>query len=77
MEGAMLDELREQADQTTSLEDDDEEEATAYFRMRYQSDEPFLGMTAGQRLVIAILFLFMTVILSTFCLLITERITPF
>ncbi len=72
----MLDELREQADQTTSLEDDDEEEATAYFRMRYQSDRPFLGMTAGQRLVIAVLFLFMTVILSTFCLLITERIVP-
>ncbi len=71
----MLDELREQADQTTSLEDD-EEEATAYFRMRYQSDRPFLGMTAGQRLVIAVLFLFMTVILSTFCLLITERIVP-
>ena len=72
----MLDELREQADQTTSLEDDDEEEATAYFRMRYQSDRPFLGMTAGQRLVIAVLLLFMTVILSTFCLLITERIVP-
>ncbi len=72
----MLDELREQADQTTRLEDDDEEEATAYFRMRYQSDQPFLGMTAGQRLVIAVLLLFMTVILTTFCLLITERIVP-
>ena len=71
----MLDELREQADQSEDL-DDDEEEASAYFRMRYQSDQPFMGMTAGQRLILAVMFLFMITLLASFCLLITERIVP-
>lgn len=71
----MLDELREQADQSGDL-GDDEESATAYFRMRYQPQRSFLGMTAGQRLVIALMLLFMLFILGTFCLLITERLVP-
>ena len=71
----MLDELRQQADQSEEL-DDEEEEATDYFRMRYQSDRPFMGMTAGQRLVLAVMFLFMVALLASFCLLVTERIVP-
>jgi hypothetical protein len=71
----MLDELRQQADQSEEL-DDEEEEASAYFRMRYQSDRPFMGMTAGQRLILAMMFLFMMFLLASFCLLITERIVP-
>ena len=72
----MLDELREQADQSMTLDDADEESATAYFRRRYQSERPLLGMTAGQRFILAILFVAMMFILGTFCLLITERIVP-
>jgi hypothetical protein len=36
----------------------------------------FLGMTAPQRFVIVLMMLFMTCILGTFCLLITEKIVP-
>jgi hypothetical protein len=71
----MLDELREQADQTTDL-DDDEDSAAAYFRMRYQSDRPFLGLTASQRMVLALMSLVMIFILGTFCLLLTGRVVP-
>lgn len=34
----------------------------------------FLGMTAGQRLVISILLFFAVVLLGTMCLLVTQRI---
>lgn len=71
----MLDELREQADQSEDL-DDEEESAAAYFRMRYQTDRPFLGLTAGQRLVLALMMLVMVFILGTFCLLVTGRVVP-
>ena len=72
----MLDDLRESADQESDLE---EEEATAasYFRQRYTSDRPFLGMTPGQRLIIAIMLMMLTCIMGTFCLAITEKVfTP-
>jgi hypothetical protein len=72
----MLDDLREQADQDADLEDE-EESASTYFRKRYTTDRPFLGMTAGQRLVIAIMLLLLTCILGTFCLAVTERVYTF
>ncbi len=72
----MLDELREQADTGVLLDDDEEENATAYFRNRYQGQQYFLGMSPGQRLVIALMFLLMTFILGSFCLLITGRVVP-
>ena len=34
----------------------------------------FLGMTAGQRFVISLLFFFMVVVMSAFCLLITGSV---
>ena len=36
----------------------------------------FLGMTAAQRFVIVLMMFFMTCILGTFCLIITEKIVP-
>ena len=36
----------------------------------------FLGMTAAQRFMIVLVMLFMTCILGTFCLIITEKIVP-
>ena len=72
----MLDDLRESADQESNLEEE-EASASSYFRQRYTSERPFLGMTPGQRLVIAIMLMMLTCILGTFCLIITEKIfTP-
>lgn len=74
----MLDELREQADSSEYIDDDEDDEAPSYFRMRYQSDRPLLGMTPGQRLFLAILLLITTCILGTSILLVLERvILPF
>lgn len=36
----------------------------------------FLGMTAVQRFIIAVMILIMTCLLGTFCLLVTQRIVP-
>jgi hypothetical protein len=41
-----------------------------------QRKQRFLGMTAIQRLAIAILLLFMTCVLGTLFLLVTERVIP-
>lgn len=68
----MLDDLREQADNAAFLDDEDGD----IFGYNDESAGPtlFLGMTPVQRFVIAIMLLMMTCILSTFCLLVTERI---
>lgn len=39
------------------------------------STNRFLGMTPPQRFIIALLLLFMVCILSTFCLLVSDKIT--
>jgi hypothetical protein len=72
----MLDELREQADQASYEGIEDEENATAYFRSRYQTERQFLGLTAGQRLVLALMFFVMVFILGSFCLLVTGNVVP-
>ncbi len=43
---------------------------------RQESHGTFLGMTAAQRFVIVLMMLFMTCILGTFCLIITEKVVP-
>lgn len=67
----MLDDLREQSDDAVFLDDDDligyEDDSSSGLAM-------FLGMTAMQRFIIAVMLLMMTCILSTFCLLVTERV---
>lgn len=68
----MLDDLREQAD-TTSFEAE-----TPVFEETPLPKKPFLGMRPWQRFVIALMILLMACILSTFCLLVTEKIVlPF
>lgn len=72
----MLDDLREQSDEFDySGENNDVFE---YDSPGGQSARPgmWLGMTPIQRFVIAVMLLMMTCILSTFCLLVTERIAP-
>lgn len=39
-----------------------------------RTSEPFLGMTAGQRFIIALFLLLIACILGTFCLLVTGKI---
>ncbi len=72
----MLDDLREQADNAAFLEDDAD-----FFDVERSSSSIqalFLGMTPVQRLIISVMLLMMVCILSTFCLLVTERIAlPF
>jgi hypothetical protein len=74
----MLDELREQADTSPYYDDDDDEkeEDAQYFRMMYESDRPFLGMTPSQRFVITLMLFIMVLILGTSILLVTEIVVP-
>ena len=71
----MLDDFREQAS-TSSLYDEADE--TFEEIKPYRPKKRVMGMTAGQRLVIALLLLFAVCILGTLALLIFEKISlPF
>lgn len=65
----MLDDLREQADNEIW---DDSENAPAEEEPR--APAIFLGMTPLQRFVIAAMLMMIVCILSSFCLLVTERV---
>jgi len=67
----MLDDFRQQANASEFL---DEEEAPQF----EETEQPrkFLGMTPAQRFVIALMLLMITCLLSTFCLLVTEKVIP-
>ena len=72
----MLDDLREQADNADFLENED-----AFFETTFEeppTQSLILGMTPVQRFVIAVMILMMVCIMSTFCLLVGEKIAlPF
>ena len=72
----MLDELREQADY--SEEDENEVEVSpepTYYSPAYDDHhDHFLGMSPGQRLIIAFMLFLVTFFLGVFFLLITGRI---
>jgi hypothetical protein len=67
----MLDDFRQQANASEFI---DEEESSHL----EETGQPrkFLGMTPAQRCVIALMLLLITCLLSTFCLLVTEKIIP-
>jgi len=67
----MLDDFREQASTSPYYE---EPEETFEEVKPYRPKKRILGMTAGQRLVIALMLLFAVCILGTLALLVTERI---
>jgi len=67
----MLDDFREQASTSPYYE---EPEETFEEVKPYRPKKRILGMTAGQRLVIALMLLFTVCILGTLVLLVTERI---
>lgn len=73
----MLDDLRDSAtisygDEQPSLTRTDTQHGYDYANERTS----FLGMSAPQRLVLALLLLFMTCVLGSFCLILTERVVP-
>jgi hypothetical protein len=67
----MLDDFREQASSSSYY---DEPEETFEEVKPYRPKKRILGMTAGQRLVIALMLLFTVCVLGTLALLVTERI---
>ena len=69
----MLDDLREQASDSDYF-DAEEESYDFEEEVPNAPRRKFLGMTPVQRFVIAVMLLFTTCILSTFCLLVTERV---
>jgi len=75
----MFEEFRQEADDYSFESAFDEEEEQDIYSLKEEpapKERPFLGMTPVQRFVIAVLLLMMTCILSTFFLLVTERIAP-
>ncbi len=72
----MLDDLRSSAASSFYEEESTENEETLTKEPRRQRG-PFLGMTAAQRFVLALLLLMMTCVLGAFCLLVTEKMVLF
>lgn len=71
----MLDDFREQASSSPLYEEADE---TFEEIKPYRPKKHLMGMTAGQRLIIALLLLFTVCILGTLALLVFEKISlPF
>ena len=70
----MLDEFRDEANASPFFEDESEE----YFEevRQYRPRKKILGMNAAQRLVIAIMVLFMTCIVGALMLLVFGRVVP-
>jgi hypothetical protein len=71
------DSFREQADDNVFLEPEKPAgaaPATSTRRVRRQRGN-FMGMTAVQRFIIAVMLLFMTCLLGTLCLLVTQKIS--
>jgi hypothetical protein len=72
----MFDDLRQQAG-TGDLEKPEEEQDVYSFKDRPRSpSENFLGMTPGQRFVLACMLLMMICIISVLGLLVMEKIYP-
>jgi hypothetical protein len=72
------DSFRDQADDNVFVEPEKPAaEADGSFSPRRRRRRGnFLGMTAMQRFIIAVMVLMMVCLLGTFCLLVTQRIVP-
>lgn len=68
----MYEDFRKQSDED-AFEDELEDELDADLFVSEQHAN-FLGMTDVQRFVIALILLVMTIILGSFCLLVTEKV---
>ena len=73
----MLDDLRNSASQSFQEEEPAPVE-TSEMDSQSSNSAPFLGMTAAQRFVIALLLFLMTCVFGSFCLLATQKVVlPF
>ena len=73
------DSFRQQADDNVFQEPEKPAEETVSgipSRRSRRKRGNFLGMTAMQRFIIAVMVLMMTCLLGTFCLLVTQKIVP-
>lgn len=75
----MLDNLRESANQSPFFQDEQQPEpeqqpAPEQPKKPKAASGPFLGMTAPQRFVLALILFFMSCVLGGFFLLVTEKI---
>ena len=72
----MLDDfLREDKEPSGFLDEIEEKEQPApMLELPAEPETGFLGMTAGQRFIISIMFFFMVLIMGAFCLLVTGAI---
>jgi len=71
----MFDDLRSQSDES-GFDQPQEEQDGAKTRLAYRRQDRFLGMTAPQRFVIALMLLIMVCLLGSFCLLVTYKVVP-
>ncbi len=66
----MLDDFREQADASLF----DEDETPNFGDLPPVTKHEFMGMSPAQRFIIALMLLFLVVLLSVFCLLVTGKV---
>ena len=71
----MFDEFRQQAEESF-FDEFDEDDGSASHNELLHPREHFLGMTPFQRFFIALMLLAITCLISTLCLLVTQRIIP-
>jgi hypothetical protein len=69
----MFDNLRDMSEDSDLFQEVGDEEPVAK-RMR-RPGKPFLGMTPGQRFILAILLLFTVLVMGMMCLLVTQKLT--
>jgi hypothetical protein len=72
----MLEEFREEANKGTDFNEGKEDQDIYSFETPSEPQGQFLGMSPAQRFLIAILILLIACLLSTFCLLVTQKIVP-
>jgi hypothetical protein len=74
----MFDDLRQQADQSAFEATPEEHDAYTMQETPAPPRDRLLGMTPAQRFVIAVMLFLMTLIMSSLCLLVTEKVSlPF
>ncbi len=70
----MFDEFREMADEPSIFEDSDDMYFETYSVDAGKSGREFLGMTAGQRLFLALMFFMIVVVIGMIALLVTGKL---
>ncbi len=71
----MLDDFREQAN-ASFLDEPEPEEIIPEANDRTTSGKKFLGLTPGQRLLVALMLFGLTCLLGSMLLLVTEKVSP-